>query len=256
MTVPPRPAHFAQKERRSIVAEGREAGVYEITETARSLTLTRLEILPDFRSRGLASGTIVELRAQAHATKKALAARIAKDDGARRFLERRGFALERATRTHLEMADCDEEDRRWMRKALEQARRGGQRDETPVGAVIVRDGAIIARAYNAPLSRSDPTAHAEIQAIRRAARTAGEQRLPGATMYVTVEPCAMCAGAILHARLDRVVFGAPNAKFGACGSQCGLLSMNCWNHRVAWRGGVLAAESAALLRGYFKGKRD
>jgi tRNA(adenine34) deaminase len=151
--------------------------------------------------------------------------------------------------------DREADDARWMGEALAEARRAALDAEAPVGAVVVLDGRIVGRGRNAPLGASDPTAHAEMLAIREAARALGAQRLTGGVLYVTVEPCAMCAGAALHARLGRVVYGAPNEKFGACGSRCDLLGATRWNHRVAVRGGVRAAEAAALLREFFGSKR-
>jgi tRNA(adenine34) deaminase len=142
-----------------------------------------------------------------------------------------------------------------MREALVEAERGEAAGEVPIGAVVVADGAIVGRAHNAPVALSDPTAHAEILALREAARKAGNYRLPGATLYVTVEPCAMCCGAVIHARLARVVYGAPDPKAGAVESLYRLLDDRRMNHRVATLGGVLAGESAALLRGFFDRRR-
>jgi tRNA(adenine34) deaminase len=142
-----------------------------------------------------------------------------------------------------------------MREALVEAERGKAAGEVPVGAVIVVDGAIAGRAHNAPIALSDPTAHAEVLALREAARTAGNYRLPGATLYVTLEPCAMCCGAAIQARLARVVYGARDPKAGAVESLHRLLDDARQNHRVAAVGGVLAAESAALLRGFFETRR-
>ena len=142
-----------------------------------------------------------------------------------------------------------------MRAALDEARRGLEAGEVPVGAAVVLDGAIVARAHNAPIALADPTAHAEILALREAGRKTGNYRLPGATLYVTVEPCAMCCGAALHARVARVVYGAADPKAGAVESLYRLLDDARLNHRVAATGGVLAAESAALLREFFDAKR-
>jgi len=148
------------------------------------------------------------------------------------------------------------DDERWMREALEEARRAAAMGEAPIGAVVVFEGRIVSRGCNQPLSTSDPTAHAEILAIREAGRALGLQRLTGCSLYVTIEPCAMCAGAMIHARIDRLVFGARNDKFGACGSQCDLFAAGTWNHRVQWREGVLADEAAALMREFFRSRRD
>jgi tRNA(adenine34) deaminase len=143
-----------------------------------------------------------------------------------------------------------------MREALVEAERGKAAGEVPIGAVIVLDGAIVGRAHNAPVALSDPTAHAEVLALREAARKADNYRLPGATLYVTLEPCAMCCGAVLQARLARVVYGARDPKAGAVESLHRLLDYARANHRVRAVGGVLAAESAALLRGFFDTRRQ
>jgi tRNA(adenine34) deaminase len=142
-----------------------------------------------------------------------------------------------------------------MREALAEAERGRVAGEVPIGAVVVVDGAIAGRAHNAPVALSDPTAHAEVLALRDAARKAGNYRLPGATLYVTLEPCAMCCGAALQARIARVVYGARDPKAGAVESLHRLLDDARLNHRVSAVGGVLAAESAALLRGFFDTRR-
>ena len=143
----------------------------------------------------------------------------------------------------------------WMRLALEQAELGAQRDEVPVGAIVVRDGEIIGRGFNCPISSADPTAHAEIQALRQAARVVGNYRLPGATLYVTLEPCHMCAGALVHARIDCLVFGAREPKAGAVVSQNCLLDATYLNHRVRWREGVEAAQCSASLSAFFARRR-
>jgi tRNA(adenine34) deaminase len=142
-----------------------------------------------------------------------------------------------------------------MREALGEARRGGQAGEVPIGAVVVLDGAIVGRGHNEPIARSDPTAHAEIVALREAAGAIENYRLVGATLYATVEPCAMCCGAALHARVARVVYGALDPKAGAVRSLHRLLDDERLNHRIAVRGEVLAEESAALLRGFFETRR-
>ena len=142
-----------------------------------------------------------------------------------------------------------------MRAALAEARRGLEAGEVPVGAVVVLDGAVIARAHNAPIALADPTAHAEVLALRDAGLKTGNYRLTGATLYVTVEPCPMCCGTALHARLARVVYGAADPKAGAVESLHRLLDDPRLNHRVAATGGVLAGESAALLREFFDTKR-
>jgi tRNA(adenine34) deaminase len=142
-----------------------------------------------------------------------------------------------------------------MRQALAEAERGGSAGEVPVGAVVVVDGAVVGRAHNAPVALSDPTAHAEVLALREAAERAGNYRLPGATLYVTLEPCAMCCGAVVNARLARVVYGARDPKGGAVETLYRLLDDARLNHRAATVGGVLADESAALLREFFDRRR-
>lgn len=142
-----------------------------------------------------------------------------------------------------------------MREALEEARRGLAAGEVPVGAVVVVDGVVAGRGHNAPIGLADPTAHAEILALREAAGKTGNYRLTGATLYATVEPCPMCCGAALHARLGRVVYGARDPKAGAVESLYRLLDDPRLNHRVAATGGVLAEESAALLRRFFETRR-
>ncbi len=143
-----------------------------------------------------------------------------------------------------------------MRQALKEARRALERDEVPVGAVLVSaEGEILSRAHNAPISLCDPTAHAEILALREGARRLGNYRLPGTTLYVTLEPCPMCAGALIHARVKRLVFGAYDPRAGACGSLYRLVEDPRLNHRVEVKGGILAEEAAALLKEFFRRKR-
>ena len=148
-----------------------------------------------------------------------------------------------------------EEDARFMRRALELAQRAGQMGEVPVGAVVVLDGTIVGEGFNAPISRADPTAHAEVQALRDAAAHAGNYRLPGSTLYVTLEPCAMCAGAIFHARVARVVFGANDPKTGAAGGVIDVFSEARLNHHAQLVPGVLADECGGLLRDFFARRR-
>ena len=147
------------------------------------------------------------------------------------------------------------DDAHFMREALAQARCGALQGEVPVGAVVVRDQQIIARAHNAPIGQHDPTAHAEIQALRLAAQALGNYRLEDCTLYVTLEPCAMCSGAILHARLPRVVFGAAEPKTGAAGSVLNLFESGL-NHHTQITQGVLAEEAAAVLQGFFAHRRN
>jgi len=143
----------------------------------------------------------------------------------------------------------------FMRAALAEARIGLAAGEVPVGAVVVLDDVIIGQAHNAPIALSDPTAHAEVLALREAARKAGNYRLPRATLYATLEPCAMCCGAVIQARLARVVYGASDPKAGAVASRYRLLDDGRSNHRVETLGGVLAAECGALLKEFFDDKR-
>ncbi|ABM33646.1 tRNA adenosine(34) deaminase TadA [Paracidovorax citrulli] len=147
-------------------------------------------------------------------------------------------------------------DEAWMRIALQEAAEAAARGEIPVGAVVVRDGELVARGSNAPIAGHDPTAHAEIVALRAAAGRLGNYRLDGCTLYVTLEPCAMCSGAMLHARLDRVVYGAPDAKTGAAGSVVDLFAQPALNHHTRIEGGVLAQECGALLSGFFQSRRE
>ena len=147
-------------------------------------------------------------------------------------------------------------DEDWMRLALEMARRAAGAGEVPVGAIVELDGRVIGSGWNSPISRSDPTAHAEILAIRSAAETIGNYRLERASLYCTVEPCLMCCGAALHARLSRVIFGASDPKVGATARIERLYDEGVWlNHRVETRGGVLADEAAELLLSFFRERR-
>lgn len=142
-----------------------------------------------------------------------------------------------------------------MRQAIDQAHNASLHGEVPVGAVVVLDGRVIATGYNHPIGSHDPTAHAEIRALRMAAEQQGNYRLVGACLYVTLEPCVMCIGAIMHARLGRVVFGAPDPKTGACGSVLDLPAWRQLNHHTRVEGGLLAAECAALLQAFFAERR-
>ncbi|MBX3649269.1 MAG: tRNA adenosine(34) deaminase TadA [Rhodocyclaceae bacterium] len=146
-------------------------------------------------------------------------------------------------------------DEAFMNEALRLAREGGAAGEVPVGAVVVKDGEIIGRGFNAPISRRDPTAHAEILALRDAAQRLGNYRLPGCELFVTLEPCAMCSGAIIHARIARMVFGARDPKTGACGSIINLFDEPRLNFHASVTDGVLAAECGALLSNFFAAKR-
>ena len=148
-----------------------------------------------------------------------------------------------------------EHDSLWMQRALEQARAALTDDEVPIGAVIVQDGRLLAEAYNLTRTTSDPTAHAESVAIRRAAARLGGWRLLDATLYVTLEPCAMCAGAIVLARIQRVVYGAADPKAGMCGSLGCIVQDRRLNHRAALTAGVLAEPAGELLRSFFRQRR-
>ena len=149
----------------------------------------------------------------------------------------------------------NDRDRAWMARALEMARAGEVRGEVPIGAVIVRGGVLLAESHNLTVERCDPTAHAESLVIREAARRLGDWRLSGCTLYTTLEPCAQCAGAIVLARISRLVFAAHDPKGGMAGSLENLVQDARLNHRVELLGGVLAEESSALLRGFFRARR-
>jgi tRNA(adenine34) deaminase len=146
-------------------------------------------------------------------------------------------------------------DARFMQLALEQAQQAWALGEVPVGAVVVKDGELIAAGCNQPIGRHDPTAHAEIVALRAAAEKLGNYRLPGCELYVTLEPCAMCSGAMMHARLARVVYAAQDPKTGACGSVLDLFREERLNHHTEVVGGVMADEASAMLRGFFAERR-
>jgi len=148
------------------------------------------------------------------------------------------------------------QDEDYMGLALNEARRAAAMDEVPVGAVVVdKDGAVIGRGYNHPISADDPTAHAEIVALREAARVIGNYRLMGATLYCTIEPCTMCAGAIVQARVARLVFGAPDPKAGAAGSLYNIVTDPRLNHSVEVVRGVLDDECSSLIQSFFASKR-
>lgn len=143
----------------------------------------------------------------------------------------------------------------YMREALSLASQAAAAGEVPVGAVVVKDGAIVGRGYNRPVSGRDPTAHAEVMAMRDAAARLDNYRLGGCDLYVTLEPCAMCAGAILHARVGRVVYGAADPKSGACGSVVNLFAESRLNHHATVAGGVMAEEAGRLLQEFFSTRR-
>jgi len=146
-------------------------------------------------------------------------------------------------------------DRQFMQQALDQAMLAGAAGEVPVGAVLVRDGQIISSGFNQPISNSDPSAHAEMIALRTAAQDESNYRLPGTTLYVTLEPCTMCAGAMLHARVERVVFGAADPKTGAAGSVLNVFSEKQINHQTQVEGGIMSEECGQVLRNFFKERR-
>jgi tRNA(adenine34) deaminase len=153
---------------------------------------------------------------------------------------------------HLTMDDLDE---RFMRRAVELAREAEAAGEVPVGALIVRDGEILAEGFNRPISTHDPTAHAEMVALRAAAARVDNYRLPGTTLYVTLEPCAMCAGAMVHARVQRLVYAATDPRAGASGSVFNVVQNPALNHRLEVTPGVLGDECAVLLRNFFVARR-
>ena len=146
-------------------------------------------------------------------------------------------------------------DLQYMRMAIEQARLAAQSGEVPVGAVLVKDGQVISKAFNKPIANHDPSAHAEMLALREAALVEENYRIPGSTLYVTLEPCAMCSGAILHARIDRVVYGASDPKTGAAGSVLDIFASKQINHQTSIEGGIMSEECGQLLRDFFKGRR-
>ncbi len=146
-------------------------------------------------------------------------------------------------------------DQDFMREAIEQAKLAWAAGEIPVGAVVVKDGVIVGRGFNQPIATHDPTAHAEVQALRQAAQALGNYRLPGCELYVTLEPCVMCSGAMMHARLSRIVFGAHDFKTGACGSILDLFKEEKLNHHAEVVGDVLADECVQLLKDFFAQRR-
>ena len=147
------------------------------------------------------------------------------------------------------------EDEKWMNLALKQARKAEEQGEVPVGAILVKDGLVIARAHNQPISTNNATAHAEIQLIKAAGKKLKNYRLTGTSLYVTLEPCAMCLGAIMHARIKRVVYGAHDLKTGVCGSSEDLTNANCFKHKINITGGVSESRCSQLLQTFFKSRR-
>jgi len=147
-------------------------------------------------------------------------------------------------------------DEKFMRIALQEAQKSREINEVPVGAIIVMNDKIISKSHNMSISQNDPTSHAEINALRSAAKKVGNYRLTGATFYVTLEPCAMCYGAIVHARISRLVFGAYDPKTGVCGSSSNLHEQACFNHTPNIIGGVLEEDCSSILKDFFKERRN
>ena len=143
------------------------------------------------------------------------------------------------------------DDEKWMTIAIQEALKAEAEGEVPIGGVLVKDGLLIAKAHNQPISKNDATAHAEIQLIRTAGKEQENYRLTGTSLYVTLEPCAMCLGAMMHARIERIVYGAHDPKTGACGSSENLIDANCFNHKIDLVSGVLENECRQLLKNFF-----
>ncbi|KGD61594.1 cytidine/deoxycytidylate deaminase family protein [Alcanivorax jadensis T9] len=146
-------------------------------------------------------------------------------------------------------------DEIWMQRALELARQAAEAGEVPVGAVLVRDQRVLGEGFNQPIIAHDPTAHAEVVALRAAAETEQNYRLPGSTLYVTLEPCTMCFGALVHARVARLVYAASEPRAGVCVSQLQLPQVDFYNHKLLVEGGLMEAESAAMLKAFFAARR-
>ena len=147
------------------------------------------------------------------------------------------------------------EDEKWMQIAIQEAIKAEKEGEVPVGAVLVKDGLLISKAHNQPISKNDATAHAEIQLIRTAGKELQNYRLNGSTIFVTLEPCAMCFGAMVHARVKRIVYGANDPKTGVCGSSTDLINANCFKHKINISGGVSERKCSQLLQTFFKSRR-
>nr|MBT6355393.1 tRNA adenosine(34) deaminase TadA [Pelagibacteraceae bacterium] len=148
------------------------------------------------------------------------------------------------------------EDEKWMQIAIREANLAKNKGEVPVGAIIIQNNRIIAKAHNSPISKNDPTAHAEVLVIRNASKKLQNYRLPGTTLYVTLEPCAMCLGAVIHARINRIVFGTSDPKSGVCGSTANLTSEAFFNHKIIVNGGILEKECKKILQSFFKLRRQ
>jgi tRNA(adenine34) deaminase len=149
----------------------------------------------------------------------------------------------------------NQDDQLWMGRALALAEQAARCGEVPVGALVVRDGVVLGEGYNRPILATDPTGHAEINALRDAAARQGNYRLPGATLYVTIEPCTMCFGALIHARIARLVYGAAEPRAGVCESRLNLPEQRFYNHRIEVIGGIEAAAAADLMRRFFRTRR-
>jgi len=147
-------------------------------------------------------------------------------------------------------------DEKFMKLALQEAQKSQEMNEVPVGAIIIMNGEVISKSHNKSISQNDPTSHAEINALRNAAKKVGNYRLTGATLYVTLEPCAMCYGAIVHSRIPRLVFGAYDPKTGVCGSSIKLHEQECFNHTPEIVGGVLEEDCSLILKDFFKERRN
>ena len=147
------------------------------------------------------------------------------------------------------------EHEHWMQFAIKESNKANIKGEIPVGSILVQNGQIIAKAHNCPISKNDPTAHAEIEVLRKAGKILHNYRLPKTTLYVTLEPCTMCLGAMIHARIERVVFGASDPKSGVCGSTIDLSSESIFNHQISVNGGVLEVECKSMLQSFFKLRR-
>ena len=147
------------------------------------------------------------------------------------------------------------DDEKWMELAIKQAIKAEKEGEVPIGAVLVKDELLIAKAQNQPITKNDATAHAEIQLLRNAGKKLQNYRMTGSSLYVTLEPCAMCFGAMIHARIDRIVFGAYDSKTGVCGSSEDLTNANCFKHKINISGGVSERKCSQLLQAFFKSRR-
>ncbi len=148
------------------------------------------------------------------------------------------------------------QDEKWMQIAIQEATIAESEGEVPVGAILVKDELLISKAHNQPISKNDPTAHAEIQVLRNAGEIQKNYRLVGSTLYVTIEPCAMCLGAMMHARVNRIVFGASDPKSGVCGSSANLISEAFFNHKIVVTSGILEQKCKEVLQSFFKLRRQ